>query len=189
MLASETAAEHAKPCVIPLERSSLTPWSCLDLNISGSGVVAAAARLAIPVESSGEGRCTGKRAEHEVSDARRHVYLREITVEGFRGIGRSASLQLEPTHGLSVVAGRNGSGKSSFAEALELALTNDSQRWAGKQSVWKQGWRNLHAPDPCAIEITLTVDGSATPASVTLPAGILDVPWPVTGGGHGSAGA
>ena len=51
------------------------------------------------------------------------VWLRSVTVEGFRGIGAPATLTLEPSPGLTVVVGRNGSGKSSFAEGLELLMT------------------------------------------------------------------
>jgi pimeloyl-ACP methyl ester carboxylesterase len=47
------------------------------------------------------------------------AYLRSVTVEGFRGVGPAATLNLEPGPGLTVVCGRNGSGKSTFAEALE----------------------------------------------------------------------
>ncbi len=48
------------------------------------------------------------------------LYLRAIEAEGFRGIGQKAALRLQAGPGLTVVAGRNGSGKSSFAEAAEL---------------------------------------------------------------------
>ena len=54
------------------------------------------------------------------------AYLSSIEVEGFRGIGPASKLELEPGPGLTVVVGRNGSGKSSFAEALEVLLTGDS---------------------------------------------------------------
>ena len=57
------------------------------------------------------------------------AYLRAIAVEGFRGIGPPAELKLEPGPGLTLVVGRNGSGKSSFAEALELLLTGTNRRW------------------------------------------------------------
>jgi AAA domain len=74
------------------------------------------------------------------------LYLRSIEVEGFRGIGPKAALRLQLSAGLTVVAGRNGSGKSSLAEAAELALTDDNKRWSGDTQVWRDGWRNLHPP-------------------------------------------
>jgi hypothetical protein len=49
-----------------------------------------------------------------------------------RGVGPATTLEVEPGPGLTLVVGRNGSGKSSFAEALELLLTGDSWRWRGR---------------------------------------------------------
>lgn len=69
------------------------------------------------------------------------VWLEAIRVIGFRGIGPQETLQLQPTAGLTLVIGRNGSGKSSFAEAAELALTDDSMRWAQRPVVFRDGWR------------------------------------------------
>ncbi|MFE0021473.1 AAA family ATPase [Amycolatopsis sp. NPDC059021] len=92
------------------------------------------------------------------------AYLTDIKVAGFRGIGAEATLSLHPGPGLTVVTGRNGSGKSSFAEALELALTGDSYRWQKRHAHWSSDWRNLHQPAPCAIRVGLAVDdfGAAT---------------------------
>lgn len=95
------------------------------------------------------------------------VYLKSIAVEGFRGIGPKATLFLTPGPGLTVITGRNGSGKSSFAEAAELALTGENKRWAERSAVWKEGWRNLHAPDPTAISVQLTEDGVPGTTTVT----------------------
>lgn len=95
------------------------------------------------------------------------LYLEAVTVEGFRGVGPSASLRLQPHAGLTLVVGRNGSGKSSFAEAAELALTGDSARWAERNSVFRDGWRNLHHADPCGIEVTVRADGATTPIRIT----------------------
>ncbi len=72
------------------------------------------------------------------------VFLKEILVEGFRGIGPEATLQPAVGAGLTLVVGRNGSGKSSFAEALEMLLTGANQRWANRPTIWQEGWRNLH---------------------------------------------
>ena len=62
------------------------------------------------------------------------AYLESITVEGFRGIGAKRTLELAPGPGLTLVIGRNGSGKSSFAEAAEILLTGTNSRWANRSS-------------------------------------------------------
>ena len=51
-----------------------------------------------------------------------------------------------PGPGLTLVVGRNGSGKSSFAEALEVLLTGDLRRWEKLPAVWHKGWRSMHQP-------------------------------------------
>ncbi|MEH0972792.1 AAA family ATPase [Micromonospora sp. CPCC 205546] len=116
------------------------------------------------------------------------IWLSSVTVAGFRGVGPERTLQLDPGPGLTLVVGRNGSGKSSFAEAVELALTGDSARWAERNSVWRTGWRNLHSPDPCWIVAQLHVDGVAKPVTVTrswpLGATLADAEVTVTSG-HG----
>jgi recombinational DNA repair ATPase RecF len=88
------------------------------------------------------------------------TFLTSISVEGFRGVGPAARLDLYPAPGLMVVSGRNGSGKSSFAEALELALTGTSYRWRNKETLWAETWQNLHHPNPCEIRIGFTREGS-----------------------------
>ena len=92
------------------------------------------------------------------------AYIDSVQVQGFRGIGPTAELDLVAGPGLTLVVGRNGSGKSSFAEALELVLTGDNQRWSSRRSkIWKDGWRNLHQPDITRIEARLLIDGQASP--------------------------
>ena len=93
-------------------------------------------------------------------------YLETVAVEGFRGIGPRTELRLAPGPGLTLVVGRNGSGKSSFAEAAEFALTGDSVRWSGKSLDWRKGWLNLHADGTPAIEVSLRVDGEREPRTV-----------------------
>jgi len=88
------------------------------------------------------------------------AYLTSISVAGFRGVGPETRLELSPGPGLVVVAGRNGSGKSSFSEGLEVALTGNSYRWLKARGVaWTEDWRNLHCPDPCLVRIELAEEG------------------------------
>ena len=93
------------------------------------------------------------------------VVLTSITVEGFRGIGSTATLDIAPKPGLTIVAGRNGSGKSSFSEALELVLTGDTYRWANRSAEWREQWRNLHHGS-ARISVGLVEEGSG-PIQVT----------------------
>jgi recombinational DNA repair ATPase RecF len=94
------------------------------------------------------------------------AFLRSIAVEGFRGIGRAQTLELAPGPGLTLVVGRNGSGKSSFAEAIETLLTGDSLRWRDRAAVWRDGWRNLHHP-AAALRATFLVEGAPQPCAVS----------------------
>ncbi|MDV6263774.1 hypothetical protein [Rhodococcoides yunnanense] len=57
------------------------------------------------------------------------AFLKQITVAGFSGIGPKATSDLHPAPGITIVSGRNGSGESNFAEALEFAVTGSSYRW------------------------------------------------------------
>jgi len=90
------------------------------------------------------------------------AFLRSVTVTGFRGIGPASTLELNPGPGLTVVAGRNGSGKSSFAEALEVLLTGDLRRWEHCSQDWKDTWRCLHGETTC-IEAEFAVEGVSGP--------------------------
>ncbi|MCY3661623.1 MAG: AAA family ATPase [bacterium] len=94
------------------------------------------------------------------------AYLESVVVTGFRGVGPTCELHLQPGPGLTLVVGRNGSGKSSFAEAAEFALTGDSLRWSNKSQEWKTGWRNLHADVDPEIKVTMRVEGEREPRVV-----------------------
>ena len=74
------------------------------------------------------------------------AFLRTITVEGFRGIGPKATLDLTPGPGLTLVVGRNGSGKSSFAEGLELLLTGDTHRDSSQFTARRPGMLSSSRP-------------------------------------------
>ena len=84
------------------------------------------------------------------------AFLTSLTVQGFRGIGPKQTLAFTPGSGLTIVIGRNGSGKSSFAEALEVLFTGDSKRWSERSKIWKEGWRNLHQAHPAVIDAEIS---------------------------------
>jgi recombinational DNA repair ATPase RecF len=107
----------------------------------------------------------------EVADAVTDIsppgaYLTSWTVSGFRGIGPQASIDFTPGPGLHVVVGRNGSGKSSFAEAFEVLLTGHNRRLDERTAVWKAGWKNLHEHAPCRVGATFQIDGDANELSL-----------------------
>lgn len=108
----------------------------------------------------GPARATCKPDAHAVEPS--GIFLRSINVAGFRGIGADSTLELDPAPGLTVVAGRNGSGKSTYAEALEVALTSTSYRWQGRAAAWVRDWVNLHTPRPRQIRVKLTEEGVGT---------------------------
>lgn len=93
------------------------------------------------------------------------AYLKSVTVTGFRGVGPTCTLPIEPGPGLTLVVGRNGSGKSSFAEGLEVLLTGGLRRWEERSAIWQDSWRNLHHPDHPSLEAELVLeDGGPTTA-------------------------
>lgn len=100
-------------------------------------------------------RATEATEKHEPVGA----FLEQIKVRGFRGIGPESELNLDPFPSLTVISGRNGSGKSSFAEALEVALTGTTYRWKKRATQWKERWRNIHDGDSTRIDVTLAEEG------------------------------
>ncbi|MBA2301123.1 MAG: AAA family ATPase, partial [Acidobacteria bacterium] len=89
------------------------------------------------------------------------AYVASISVEGFRGVGPAVTLALRPGPGLTLIVGRNGSGKSSFAEGLEYLLTGRNYRWEKRPKVWVDGWDNLHH-DSAALKADLLVENRGT---------------------------
>ncbi len=113
------------------------------------------------------GECLQEAIESEVSLSQpAGVYLKSITAKGFRGIGPERRLELTPGPGLTLVLGRNGSGKSSFAEALEVVLTGDSSRWMDRPKVWREGWQNLHADGAPEVKAEFARDGFPEPVAI-----------------------
>lgn len=96
------------------------------------------------------------------------AFLESISVAGFRGVGPECTLPIPTGPGLTLVVGRNGSGKSSFAEGLEVLLTGDLRRWQERSAIWRESWRNLHSSDTTSVEAQLVLeDGGPTTLSRT----------------------
>ncbi|MGH3256048.1 MAG: AAA family ATPase [Streptosporangiaceae bacterium] len=107
-------------------------------------------------EAHPESRAPADKAAPQLTGA----YLKSLTVSGFRGIGSPATLEVAPRPGLTLVVGRNGSGKSSFAEALEVLLTGNLRRWDKLSAVWRQGWRSVHHPGAAQIRAEFLAEGA-----------------------------
>lgn len=96
------------------------------------------------------------------------AFLQKLDVTGFRGIGPQTTVHFPTGPGLTLVIGRNGSEKSSLAEALEVALTGDSFRWSERKSKtdWLAGWKNLHTNKRPTITASFQVDGQKEPVEI-----------------------
>ena len=92
------------------------------------------------------------------------VYLTAIEVEGFRGIGPATTLTIDPGPGLTLVVGRNGSGKSTFSEALEMLLLGTAS--AGRSESRSGATGGKPPPPTHAVAATFTVDGRRVPLDV-----------------------
>ncbi len=98
----------------------------------------------------------------EVGAPLHRAYIKSVKVRGFRGIGPERVLDLHPANGLTVITGRNGSGKSSFAEAIEVILTGRCLRVAGMQKRWRDGWRNLDEANAPWIALEFNIEQAGT---------------------------
>lgn len=95
------------------------------------------------------------------------VYLGKVTVTGFRGVGAETRLKLKPKPGVTLVVGRNGSGKSSIAEAIETLFTGTNAHCSGRHPGHAVRWRNLHQGERTVVEAKLAVEGDPSPSTLT----------------------
>lgn len=68
--------------------------------------------------------------------------LLRIRIEGYQGVGKPLEIDFDPTPGVTVVQGANGSGKSSIADAIETALRGEPRPPAagsgGNTALWER---------------------------------------------------
>jgi recombinational DNA repair ATPase RecF len=148
-----------KPALRQTIEGRLEAEGSSDKSWAGAVLAAFEGRDALDDFLSG-GAVTARPAVKEPNKRPAEAYLTSLSVEGFRGIGPAQTLSLNPAPGLTLIVGRNGSGKSSFAEGLEVLFTGDSKRWADRSRVWKDGWRNLHRPNATSITAELLLAGT-----------------------------
>lgn len=101
------------------------------------------------------------------SAASGRVYLDSLTVNGFRGIGPRARLSLSPRPGVNLVVGRNGSGKSSLADAIEVGFTGTRAHRPGQDATRGGHWVNLHNAESPKIELKLAIEGDTGNSTLT----------------------
>jgi chromosome segregation ATPase len=91
------------------------------------------------------------------------MYLRSITMKGFKSFPERVSLEFSP--GVSVIVGPNGSGKSNITDAVLWALGEQSPgaiRGASMQDVISAGGKNTGARREAQVEVTIdNSDGRA----------------------------
>jgi energy-coupling factor transporter ATP-binding protein EcfA2 len=85
--------------------------------------------------------------------------LLRVTIDGYQGVGAPLTVDLDPTPGVTVLIGRNGSGKSSIADAIETALHGEprapsSTGRGGKAPLWEREHCGRDAAE-AHVEVTL----------------------------------
>ena len=91
------------------------------------------------------------------------MYLRSISMKGFKSFPERVSLEFSP--GVSVIVGPNGSGKSNITDAVLWALGEQSPgaiRGASMQDVISAGGKNTSARREAQVEVVIdNSDGRA----------------------------
>ncbi|EQD62500.1 chromosome segregation protein SMC, partial [mine drainage metagenome] len=98
------------------------------------------------------------------------MYLRSLTLKGFKSFADSTTLKLEP--GITVIVGPNGSGKSNIVDALAwvLGAQGPSTVRSGKMDDVIFSGSLKHSPLGRA-EVSITIDNS----SYQLPIDLAEV--------------
>jgi len=100
--------------------------------------------------------------------------IKQIALSWFRGAGQEATLDTELKS--VVVYGANGSGKSSFTDAIEYVLREGkvghlAHEYSGRRH--KRGVRNTHAPSDAPTQISIEFEGGQTLCATLTPQGDL----------------
>ncbi|KJE20211.1 AAA domain [Frankia torreyi] len=133
----------------------------------------AAARLAaaaLPESAKAALREAFGAVETPAASALGRIYLESIAVTGYRGIGAPTRLSLSASPGVTLVVGRNGSGKTSLAEGAETAFLGTNTRWERQDDARRGAWRNRHElTRRPRIDVALAVGGGRATLTRTWP--------------------
>lgn len=93
--------------------------------------------------------------------ANRKWLLRKLTVEGFRGAKHEINFAVDNPHGITVLFGENGSGKSSLSEAVRVALegrTGATHLGAtgGVHELWGSSDQRSQGVDKATVTVVLS---------------------------------
>lgn len=100
----------------------------------------------------------GRETAGDLVSGRTWTLLR-VRIDGYQGVGAPLTFDLDPTPGVTVLIGRNGSGKSSIADAIETALHGEPRAPAsngrgGKAPLWEREHCGRDAAQ-AHVEVTL----------------------------------
>ena len=120
--------------------AGLLIMAALEGDVALTQALSADGSHAAPISTAADARTAS------VSKAATGVFVNSIAVQGFGGIGPRCTLELAPGPGLTLVVGRNGSGKSSSyrlmlpvgaPEKTYISGTVSSRCFAPK---WRVSW-------------------------------------------------
>ncbi|WP_033222642.1 AAA family ATPase [Kitasatospora phosalacinea] len=154
-----TKAEQHQQTALPLSEAVAARLAESDL----PGTVKTLVRDALDSDG-GTGEADATATSFGVSG---RVYLGSLAVSGFRGIGPRARLSLSPRPGVNLVVGRNGSGKSSLADAIEVGFTGTRAHRPGQDANRGGYWANLHSAERPKIELKLAIEGDTGNSTLT----------------------
>lgn len=89
----------------------------------------------------------------------------EVSIEGFRGINKRFKLKMH--EGVCLLYGRNGTGKTSFLQAIEWCLTGKLPYLRGRELRFEDAIVNMFHPNKTAVVSLVLKDGNGKALTVT----------------------
>ncbi|WP_264671629.1 AAA family ATPase [Arthrobacter sp. VKM Ac-2550] len=114
-----------------------------------------------------------ERTDEEILVYGRRWNMEHASIHGFRGILNEQPLEIsfDPSPGITVLHGLNGSGKSSISDAIEVCLTGQTPSASGGTAGKAPLWDPVHlgrGSSAARVEITLESEGTRLLLSCTI---------------------